>query len=85
MIGKANDLEHRLPKLTHTWINRQLARITRTITETTDKIFHYDSVNQLWTHLADFMVAYSPARRVNAHTLTTHHQGLDVRAGKTHH
>jgi len=35
-----------------------------TIRETTVKRFHYESHDQLRTHLADFMAAYNFARRL---------------------
>ena len=38
--------------------------MNRTIKETTVKRFHYESQGQLRTHLADFMTAYSFARRL---------------------
>ncbi len=38
--------------------------MNRTIKEVTVKRFHYDSHDQLLTHLGDFMAAYSFARRL---------------------
>lgn len=38
--------------------------MNRTIKEATVKRFHYESHDQLRTHLADFMVAYNFARRL---------------------
>jgi hypothetical protein len=38
--------------------------MSRTIKEATIKRFHYDSHDQLRTHLADFMAAYNFARRL---------------------
>ncbi len=40
--------------------------MNRTIEEATVKRFHYDSHDQLRTHLADFMAAYNFARRLKA-------------------
>jgi hypothetical protein len=40
------------------------AKGNRTIKEATVKRFHYDSHEQLRTHLADFMAAYNFARRL---------------------
>ncbi|GIT88726.1 hypothetical protein ROBYS_37420 [Roseobacter sp. OBYS 0001] len=37
--------------------------MNRTIKDATVKRFHYDSPDQLRTHLADFMAAYNFARR----------------------
>jgi len=38
--------------------------MNRTIKEATVKRFHYNSHDQLRTHLADFMAAYNFARRL---------------------
>jgi hypothetical protein len=42
----------------------QVERMNRTIKDATLKRFHYDSHEQLRTHLADFMAAYNFARRL---------------------
>jgi hypothetical protein len=39
-------------------------RMNRTIKEATLKCFHYESRDQLQTHLADFMTTYKFARRL---------------------
>jgi transposase InsO family protein len=57
-------IEHRLTKPNHPWTNGQVERMNRTIKEATVKRFHYDSHDQLRTHLADFMAAYNFARRL---------------------
>jgi hypothetical protein len=66
----------------------QVERINRTIKEATVKRFHYESDDQLRTHLAGFMAAYNFARLLkNAsrpHTLRIHRQDLDVRARPAH-
>jgi transposase InsO family protein len=64
MICEANDIEHRLTKPNHPWTNGQVERMNRTIKEATVKRFHYDSHDQLRTHLADFIAAYNFARRL---------------------
>jgi transposase InsO family protein len=64
MICEANGIEHRLTKPHHPWTNGQVERMNRTIKEATVKRFHYESHNQLRTHLADFMAAYNFARRL---------------------
>ena len=64
MICEANGIEHRLTKPNHPWTNGQVERMNRTIKEATVKRFHYDSHNQLTTHLADFLAAYNFARRL---------------------
>ena len=38
--------------------------MNRTLKEATVKRYHYDSHNQLRTHLADFLAAYNFARRL---------------------
>ena len=64
MICEANGIEHRLTKPNHPWTNGQVERMNRTIKEATVKRFHYESHDQLRTHLADFMAAYNFARRL---------------------
>ncbi len=64
MICDANGIEHRLTKPNHPWTNGQVERMNRTIKEATVKRFHYDSHDQLRTHLADFLAAYNFARRL---------------------
>lgn len=44
--------------------NGQVERMNRTIKEATVKRYHYDSHDQLRTHLADFMATYNFARRL---------------------
>lgn len=64
MICEANDIENRLTKPNHPWTNGQVERMNRTIKEASVKPFHYESHDQLRTHLADFMAAYNFARRL---------------------
>jgi len=64
MICEANGIEHRLTKPNHPWTNGQVERMNCTIKEATVKRYHYDSHDQLRTHLADFMAAYNFARRL---------------------
>jgi transposase InsO family protein len=64
MICEGNDIEHRLTKPNHPWTNGQVERMNRTIKEATVKRFHYESHDQLRTHLADFMAAYNFACRL---------------------
>lgn len=51
MICEAHGIEHRLTKPNHPWSNGQVERMNRTIKEATVKRFHYDSHEQLRTHL----------------------------------
>ena len=64
MICEANGIEHRLTRPNHPWTNGQVERMNRTIKDATVKRFHYDSHDQLRTHLADFLAAYNFARRL---------------------
>jgi transposase InsO family protein len=78
MIYEVNEIEQRLTKPNHPWSREekktvwdtvfprggQVERMNRTIKEATVKQYHYDSPDQLRTHLADFMDAYNFARRL---------------------
>jgi len=64
MICEANGIEHRLTKPNHPWTNGQVERMNRTIKDATVKRYHYDSHDQLRSHLADFLAAYNFARRL---------------------
>ena len=46
--------------------NGQVERMNRTIKEATTKTYHYDSVDQLKTHLSSFMSAYNCAKKLSA-------------------
>ena len=58
------DIEHRLTKPKHPWTNGQVERMNRTIKDATVKRFHYDTHDQLTSHLTDFVCAYNYARRL---------------------
>ena len=64
MICDANEIEYRLTKPNHPWNNGQVERMKRTIKNSTVKRYHYDSNDQLRSHLADFLDAYNFARRL---------------------
>ena len=64
MICEANGIEHRLTKPNHPWTNGQVERMNRTIKDATVKRYHYDTHDQLRSHLADFLDAYNYARRL---------------------
>lgn len=64
MICEANGIEHRLTKPNHPWTNGQVERMNRTLKNATVKRYHYDSHDQLRSHLADFLDAYNFARRL---------------------
>ena len=57
-------IEHRLTKPNHPWTNGQVERMNRTIKDATVKRYHYDSHDQLRSHLGDFITAYNYARRL---------------------
>ncbi|SNR80138.1 Integrase core domain-containing protein [Puniceibacterium sediminis] len=64
MICEANGIERRLTKPNHPCTNGQVEEMNRTIKEATVKRYHYDSHDQLRTHLTDFMGANNFARRL---------------------
>ena len=70
MICEANGIEHRLTKPNHPWTNGQVERMNRTIKDATVKRYHYDSHEQLRSHLADFLDAYT-VRAATARTART--------------
>ncbi|MFB0493667.1 transposase InsO family protein [Methylobacterium sp. OAE515] len=59
-----HDIEHRLTKVNHPWTNGQAERMNRTIKDAKVKRYHYDSHDQLRTHLHLFVDAYNHARRL---------------------
>jgi transposase InsO family protein len=64
MRCQENGIEHRLTKVRHPWTNGQVERMNRTIKEATVKRYHYDSHEQLQSHLNDFINAYNFGRRL---------------------
>lgn len=63
------DIEHRLTKIKHPWINGQVERMNRTIKDATVKRFHYDDHTQLCIHITDFIAAYNFGRRLKSKDL----------------
>ena len=59
-----NNIDHRLTKPRHPWTNGQVERMNRTIKDATVKRFHYETHNQLRSHLADVVNAYNFGRRL---------------------
>ena len=47
-------IEQRFTKLVHPWTNDQVERMNRTVKEATIKRFHYETTDQLNTHLQNF-------------------------------
>jgi len=66
MIYETNGIEHRLTNPNHPWTNGQVERMNRTIKEATLKRYHYESHDQLRSHLTDVLAAYNFARRSEA-------------------
>ena len=65
-VCQAHSIEHRLTKVNHPWTNGQVERMNRTIKEATVKLYHYVSVDQLRSHVHDFLMAYNFAKRLKA-------------------
>jgi len=63
-ICRENGMEHRLTKPNHPWTNGQVERMNRTIKDATVKRYHYESHDQLRSHLRDFIDAYNYAKRL---------------------
>jgi len=57
-------IDHRLTKPRHPWTNGQVERMNRTLKEATVKRFHYETHEQLRSHLADFVNAHNFGRRL---------------------
>jgi transposase InsO family protein len=55
-----NDIDHRLTKPRHPWTNGQVERIK----DATVKRFHYETHDELRSHLADFVSDYNFAKRL---------------------
>src|SRR6185295_14404303 len=49
-----NDIDHRLTKPRHPWTNGQVERMNRTLKDATVRRFHYETHEQLRSHLTDF-------------------------------
>jgi transposase InsO family protein len=59
-----NHIDHRLTKPRHPWTNGQVERMNRTLKEATVRRFHYETHDQLRSHLTDFVNAYNFGRRL---------------------
>ena len=57
-------IEQRFTKPAHPWTNGQVERMNRTVKEATIKRFHYETTDQLNTHLQTFLQAYNFAKRL---------------------
>ena len=63
-VRREHGIEHRLTQPNHPWTNGQVERMNRTLKDATVKRYHYDSHDQLRTHLQLFVNAYNHARRL---------------------
>ena len=59
-----NNIEHRLTKPKHPWTNGQVERMNRAIKDATVKRFHYESRDELRSHLTNLVAAYNFAKRL---------------------
>lgn len=66
VVCDRHGIEHRLTKPFHPWTNGQVERMNRTIKEATIRAFHYTSLEQLQSHLTDYLWAYNSARPLRA-------------------
>jgi transposase InsO family protein len=71
---RCHGIEHRLTKPNHPWTNGQVERMNRTLKEATVQRYHYDSHEQLRSHLADFLAAYNFAKRLKTLQGLTPHE-----------
>ncbi len=62
----ANGIEHRLTKPYHPWTNGQAERMNRTVKDATVKVFHYQDIESLKTHVLAFVTAYNFAKHLKA-------------------
>lgn len=65
-ICRVYGIEHRLTKPYHPWTNGQAERMIRTLKEATTRAFHYEHVNELRCHVADYLAAYNFAKQLRA-------------------
>src|SRR6266542_4083208 len=65
-VCQENGIEHRLTQVNHPWTNGQVERMNRTLKEATVKKYHYNSHQQLKTHLYNFLNAYNFAKRLKS-------------------
>ncbi len=62
MICQRHGIEHRLTRPFHPWTNGQVERMNRTLKEATTRSFHYATLDELSSHLKDYLWAYNSAR-----------------------
>ena len=74
IVSAMNTLEHRLTKVSHTWINGQVERMTRTLKEATVKKYYYQTHQHLKQHLSHFVKTYNFAKRLKTLKGLTPHE-----------
>src|SRR3990170_92578 len=57
-------IDHRTTQPRHPWTNGQVERMNRTLKDATVRRFHYETHDQLRSHLSDFVNAYNFGRRL---------------------
>jgi hypothetical protein len=62
--------------VSHTWINGQVERMTRTLKEATVKKYYYQTHQHLKQHLYDFVSAYNFAKRLKTLKGLTPHESI---------
>ena len=82
-----NEIDHRLAKPRHPWINGQVAWMNRTIKEGTVKRYQYETHDELRQRLGDFVAAHNFDRRLKTQgpdTLRSHLQSVASQAQAIH-
>ena len=74
MLCEKHGIEHRLTKPNHPWTNGQVERMNRTLKEATVKRYHYETHDQLLSHLDAVLSAYKFAKRLKALPVLTPHE-----------
>ncbi len=74
MLCEKHGIEHRLTKPNHPWTNGQVERMNRTLKEATVKRYHYETHDQLLSHLDAFLAAYNFAKRLKTLRGLTPHE-----------